>query len=116
MMLYVDGSDIAHIVLGWTTPGGAVQNTTDVAVGPEGFLAAIVAFRAGARLDGIVAVTGPGSPTALRASLAIVNTLAMAEGTPLYDAHGVQHNVLLPEYGGDARVTPSSRDSLRRRV
>ncbi len=137
MMLCVDGSDITRLTLevfvrehgasnvgGWNRVQGA---TFDVS--PEEYLASIVQFVQLEALEGIVVVVGPGSATALRASLAIANTLAMTRKIPLYGVQkgtpwesvltndgpkdGAAH--LEPVYTAEPKITPSKKDQLRRK-
>ncbi|MBI1907805.1 hypothetical protein HYS28_00070 [Candidatus Uhrbacteria bacterium] len=140
MILCIDGSDINHLGLatyewtdltlsdnGWR---GMRAKTYDAA--PEGFLAAIMDMVQSAdEIDGIVAVVGPGSATALRTSVAIANTIAFARNIPLYGvprstdfdsifatAEGPTDPVafLAPVYETEARITPSKKDQLRRDI
>lgn len=104
MMVTIDGSDIRRLVV-----NGKVFD-----VEPEGYLAAIASVVSPSDISGVTVVQGPGSATALRASLAIANTLAMTLGVPLYDASGVAHPYLDPLYANDPRITTSTKDSLRR--
>lgn len=135
MMLYVNGSDIGHIVLGALSDDRSrfMVDPVSQPSSPETTLRMIDAFVAAhseVLSTGIVAVIGPGSATALRTSLAIVNTLGFTKGIPLYgvelapgaddrtvlvDLHHVPvHRMLRPAYTNAARITPSAKDALGR--
>ncbi len=133
MILFIDGSDINTLKLGrasidnlgnWST-----QDSVTIDVRPEGYLAAIDTFLANEDIEGIIAVTGPGSATSLRTSLAIVNSLSLAKSIKLYGITTPSQisalaanptttlsggNILLPLYHHDPVITVSTRDSLLR--
>lgn len=137
MILCIDGSDIATLVLeayernNLTVSDNGWRNVRSerYSASPEEYLSRIATFANFDALEGIVIVQGPGSATALRASLTIANTLAMSRKIPLYGvekgaswdavltADGLKHGVdhLEPVYASDPRITPSTKDALRRR-
>ena len=49
--------------------------------------------------------SGPGSFTGLRIGAAIVNALSHELHVPLYDHHGNQHEIIIPDYGRNANIT-----------
>lgn len=135
MNLYLNGQDIHKLVIGeWE---GELETINDTA--PEHFLQHIVAFLNKKHVtlqevQGWYVVIGPGSATALRTILAIVNTLRFA--LPEVQLFGIKKdpekndklfiedlkkeplsstNMLLPIYAHGPRITISKRDQLRRK-
>ena len=60
-------------------------------------------------LESITFFAGPGSFTGLRIGATVVNTLSRDLQIPLYDQHGKQHEIILPEYGRPANITPPKK-------
>ncbi len=136
-VLCIDGRDIAHIGVGIAENGGDVWTFADYTVHdarPEDFLRIVTESLTPSMLPftAIVAITGPGSATALRTSLATVNTIAFARNLSLYgfaydgvDAEGafcdflsrprsLTFPLLLPVYANAPNITESKKDALRR--
>lgn len=134
MMLYVNGGDIAKIGLGLLQDDRSafVEAPEYVPASPEEFLRTIDAYlqKHSAQINGIVVVRGPGSATALRTTLSIVNTFAFTRSLPIFgvslpkDADDRMVLVELvratpiplarPMYAQPARITVSKKDALRR--
>jgi len=132
MKLYVNGQDIAKIIVGSVDDGMLVTHEVET----EGFLEAIHTFvreqgEGYNNLEGIYVVVGPGSATALRSSLTIVQTIHFVEGTPLFAIekmpeasdqdtikqaieHGELVDTLTPIYQHSPRITISKKDALGR--
>lgn len=109
MILCIDGSDIATLTLAFQNDAGDTVREEVFATRPEDFLAHIVAFVGTNEVTGIRVACGPGSATALRASIAIAETWAFAKGIPVIG--GTE-----PVYANEPRITPSKKDSLRRQI
>lgn len=138
MMLYVNGQDISQLVLalGQFDASSLAADFQVIPCGPESYLKVMTEFLdshhvAVADLKGIVIVSGPGSPTALRASHAIVNTLAFTHNLsvtaiekqldmsddsvrPLIE-QATAHAYAFPQYGSAPKITSSPRDALKRK-
>ena len=56
-------------------------------------------------LTKITFMSGPGSFTGLRIGACIVNTLAHELNVPLFDHHGNQHEIIIPDYGRPANIS-----------
>ncbi|MBR3257334.1 tRNA (adenosine(37)-N6)-threonylcarbamoyltransferase complex dimerization subunit type 1 TsaB [Candidatus Saccharibacteria bacterium] len=56
-------------------------------------------------LSKITFFSGPGSFTGLRIGASVVNTLAHDLNIPLFDHHGTQHKIILPDYGRPANIS-----------
>jgi tRNA threonylcarbamoyl adenosine modification protein YeaZ len=72
-----------------------------------------------ADLEGLLVFRGPGSFTGLRIGITVMNTIAYGQSIPIVGANGddwlddgvsylqneENHQVVLPEYGAEARIT-----------
>lgn len=56
-------------------------------------------------LSKITFMSGPGSFTGLRIGASLVNTLSHELHIPLYDHHGTQHKIIIPDYGRPANIS-----------
>ncbi len=138
MILYVNGQDINELILGLVEKEVHLETFS---VGPEKYLATLDAFLQTQnieldKLEGIAVVVGPGSATALRSSLSIVNTVHFAKKLPLYiiekDPVAVDEDIVTkdmlskleplgersfaePIYAHAPRITPSKKDALGRK-
>lgn len=137
MMLFLRGSDIRYLVLGLLHDNQAtfVVEPIVFSVPPEAYVKQLQEFLLQQRisfrdLTGLVVVVGPGSATALRTSLVMMNTLAFVGGLPIFpvtlDATSDHRAVLIaltgtspvtmvqPIYEHEPRITVSKKDALRR--
>ena len=131
MYLFVSPHDLSYAVFGLVEGEvkgsvGALGDLRNVETRPEGILKALLDYLKGHRLEprdleGVVIVTGPGSSTALRAGVSIVNTLAFVHALPLLLIQNPDGKPLLdllrgaslletmdfavPEYGRGPRIT-----------
>lgn len=139
-MLYINGQDIARFAVA-TIDGSEIRSLEVVSPArPEQFLALIDAHlksvqRTSSDIERILVVTGPGSATALRASLSIVNTMVFALGIevgavekePMQEDQAFLRSILdggvevtysksfvAPVYAHEPRITKSNKDHLRR--
>jgi tRNA A37 threonylcarbamoyladenosine modification protein TsaB len=97
MYLAISATDISYAVfcLFPSINNRKIGNLEQIKTSPEGTLFSLLDFmsRHGIKitdLDGIVVVTGPGSVTAIRSGLSVVNTFSFVAGVPLYPIRCVQ--------------------------
>ena len=138
MKLYVNGQDIAQLVLGIIGDEGVKIET--FAVPAEGFLKTLDSYLRindlqPKDIQAIIFVKGPGSPTSLRIALSIVNSLHFALRIPLVpiekdpvmtdeevltaaliaSSHPLpQGTYATPVYMHAPRITVSTKDALGR--
>lgn len=136
MIIYVNGQDIARLVLGTLTDGQWAQEPVVLEIRPEAYLQGLEAFLQQNNLSrtdirGFVLVQGPGSATALRTSHALVNALAFALGVEVVpvekssneEDRNIVHRLtelesrtfVLPTYEREAQITEPNRDALKRK-
>ncbi len=60
-------------------------------------------------LEEITFMSGPGSFTGLRIGATVVNTLAEQLQIPLYNHRGEKVDLIMPEYGRPANITPPKK-------
>ena len=136
MIIYLNGQDIGSLSLGLVSPDISIEH---ISCSPEEYLKSLDEFlRAHALtldvIEAFVVVRGPGSPTALRSSLALVNTLAFAKGIKLYGIEKAKdeadedalirwrsqnvtsesEEMLTPIYDREVQITAPTRDALKR--
>src|SRR3989339_561121 len=132
MILYVNGQDIRRLVLGDV----AEQSVQIIETEPERFLQVIDTFLKNADQDwkdlqAIYAVIGPGSATALRSILSILQTVHFVQGTVLFalekspeeddrvtltraETEAEAVSTLIPLYQHSPQITISNKDALGR--
>jgi len=141
MIIYLNGQDINRIILANLQEGIEEKDIVVTEMGTEGFLKAFRDFLSSNNIglgdvEKLFVVIGPGSATALRSSLAIVNTLGFSNAIDLVgiekekDEQDIDtikklleqglstfdiKNVLMPKYEHKPRITISTKDALRRR-
>jgi tRNA threonylcarbamoyladenosine biosynthesis protein TsaB len=60
-------------------------------------------------LEEITFMSGPGSFTGLRIGATVVNTLAEQLNIPLFNHRGEKVDLIMPEYGRPANITPPKK-------
>lgn len=88
MMLYINGQDIRSFAIGFTAPEGSSMLKIIQETSPEKYLQHIHDFlkdndASVSEIEKLYAVVGPGSATALRTTLSIVNTIAFVSEVEL---------------------------------
>lgn len=135
MIIFIDGHDIASLKIGFmekfSVPLVFVAEPKEL-VAESGEWLRFIEEEIGRmnlkkeEISGVAIVSGPGSPTALRASLALGQTLALTLGKDLYrletneagelKGEKIDHGFILPIYNRSANISVSNKDSLRRPV
>lgn len=137
MMIYVNGQDIARLVLGIIKENTWAQEPQVFEIRPEQYLQGLDAYLreqgiAQDQISGFALVKGPGSATSLRTSHAMINALAFALGVgvtslekpvDIPDREAVDllaskqsHPFALPVYAHEPNITQSRRDALKRKT
>ncbi|MDQ5952311.1 MAG: TsaD protein [Patescibacteria group bacterium] len=138
MMVYVNGQDIARLVVGLLDATGEwVVAPEEKAARPEAYLAVLDAFLlehqvTRSEINAFALVKGPGSATSLRAAHACVNTLAFALGGEVVSFEKAAderdadmrsrisehkgHTFALPTYAHTPNITQTNRDVLKRKI
>lgn len=60
-------------------------------------------------IEEITFMVGPGSFTGLRIGATVVNTISSQLNIPLYNHRGEKVNLVMPEYGRPANITPPKK-------
>ncbi len=136
MIIYLNGQDIGGLSIGRFSPDISVEHFV---CSPEEYLKTLdeylrVQSLPVEEIEGFVVVRGPGSPTALRSSLALANTFALAKGVALYGIEKAKdeadedtllrvkgqisalspEEILTPIYDREVQITAPTRDALKR--
>lgn len=140
MILYVNGQDIKTLVIGTVDEQANEPPRVISETAPEAYLSHIDDFLKGSHkevsdVEKIFVVVGPGSATALRAILSIVNTMKFAAGVDLVGVEKPMleddretlrkinegqatlvkdRDFLAPIYAYAPRITRSKKDVLKR--
>lgn len=130
MFLFVSPNDLRVASFGLIDEGHTWVHLETIETRPEHLLASCLEYLRGRGIDpasllGVVVVVGPGSSTALRAGLTIVNTLAWRYELPLFEvenALGSSVEMLIehinwgasvkratPRYGHGPRITEAKK-------
>ncbi|OGL96025.1 hypothetical protein A2317_00305 [Candidatus Uhrbacteria bacterium RIFOXYB2_FULL_41_10] len=141
-MIYVNGQDIHKLICANLSNNQDQVLVDQTDSGPEGYMKAFCSFLEKINcslndIEKLFVVIGPGSATALRGSLSLINTLAFTKGIGLVgiekksDEQDIDtinkileqglstfevKNVLIPIYEHNPRITISTKDVLRRKV
>ena len=131
---YIAGQDLASLVIGDLVEDGGAWSFVDgprvIEATPESYAAHC--FRDLDGVEGFVVVTSPGSATALRVSVALVNAYAFTKEMPII---GIEHPVgaavgdivsaisghgtrsfAVPRYVNDPKITAPTHDALKRKI